>query len=108
MCNWCIEHGRGKRRYHDTKNYITKELFDSKEEIQYAVAIQRHRENCRNQPEKAFPLLGKPVLGGIVGKKVKSTIEKWHHGQVVLIEGAKGILNNANMTWLSIGGLKYE
>ncbi len=33
MCQWCVEHGDGKKWYLNTKNYINKELFDSKEEI---------------------------------------------------------------------------
>ncbi len=46
MCQWCVEHGEGKKWYLNTKNYITKELFDSKEEI---------RRVCPTAAFKTYP-----------------------------------------------------
>lgn len=102
MCQWCVEHGGGKKWYLNTKNYITKELFDSKKEIQTAAdIIFRDTERLLGiDMKKAFPYLNKPILGKIVGKRVRSTFEKREQGQVVPLEEAKAILNNANMAAL--------
>lgn len=102
MCHWCVEHGAGKKWYLNTKNYITKELFDSKKEIQTAAdMLFRDTERMAGiDIKKAFPHLHKPILGRIVGKIIRSTVEKRETGQVVPLDEAKAILNNANMAAL--------
>ena len=102
MCQWCIDHGAGKKWYLNTTNYITKELFDSKKEIQTA-ADMFFRDSERMfgiDVKKGFPHLNKPILGKIVGRSIRSTLEKRETGQVIPLDDAKAILNNANMAAL--------
>jgi ferredoxin len=102
LCQWCVEHGGGKKWYLNTKNYITKELFDSKKEIQNA-ADMLFKDSERMfgiHVKNAFPHLNKPILVRIVGRKVRSILEKRERGQVLPLEEAKAILNNANMAAL--------
>jgi hypothetical protein len=102
MCQWCVEHGEGKKWYLNTRNYINKELFDSREEIRTA-ADMFFRDSERMfgiDMKKGLPLLDKPVIGKIVGRSVRKTIEKRERGQVIPVEEAKSILDNANMAAL--------
>lgn len=102
MCQWCVEHGEGKKWYLNTRNYINKELFDSREEIRTA-ADMLFRDSERMfgiDMKKGFPLLDKPVIGKIVGRSVRKTMEKRERGQVIPVEEAKSILDNANMAAL--------
>jgi hypothetical protein len=102
MCQWCVEHGEGKKWYLNTRNYINKELFDSREEIRTA-ADMLFRDSERMfgiDMKKGLPLLDKPVIGKIVGRSVRKTIEKRERGQVIPVEEAKSILDNANMAAL--------
>jgi len=103
MCQWCVEHGDGKKWYLNTKNYITKELFDSKEEIRTAadMVFKDSERMFAIDAKKAYPYLDKPIIGKIIGRKVKSIFEKRERGQIIPLEEAKAILDNANMAALS-------
>jgi ferredoxin len=98
MCQWCLNHGEGKKWYLNTKNYITKELFDAKEEIRTA-SDMLFRDSERTfgiDLKMAIPHLNNPI----VAAQVRSTIEKRETGQVIPLDEAKAIVNNANMAAL--------
>jgi ferredoxin len=103
MCQWCVTHGEGKKWYLNTKNYITKDLFDSKKEIQTGMDMY-YKETERMfgiASKRLFPHRDKPIIGPIVRSLIRSVAEKRETGQVIPIEDAKLILNNANMAALT-------
>lgn len=102
MCQWCVTHGDGKKWYLNIKNYITKDLFDSKKEIQTAadVFFKETERMFGIDAKRAFQYKDKPIIGPIVRYLLRSKLEKRETGQVVPIEDAKSILDNANMAAL--------
>ena len=93
MCEFCTQHGEGKKWYLVMRNY-SRELWEQQRRKEYA---ERHRAHFEEHHAKAAAqldaLVHKPVVGRLVRRVAERKQKAVHWGQVVPIEDVEQIID---------------
>jgi NAD-dependent dihydropyrimidine dehydrogenase PreA subunit len=99
MCKFCLEHGKGKKWYHNMENFSEKLLEDKDREefirdfAASTYGMPRGKFIRHNLPFASYLVGGRiPVLKNRIDRRLKKSIEEYHFGQVVTLEEVRGIL----------------
>jgi ferredoxin len=96
MCQFCVEHGEGKRWYLQANNYAY-DLDSDLKRREYVLEFIRGFEAMRSTAIAAGEVLGKlPAPVGRIGKNaISKSMQKNHFGQPIPIEDCEQVLDMA-------------
>lgn len=100
MCEFCIQHGEGKKWYLQAKNY-SEELFNEERKRYMAEFYEKFEETFVNVAGELDKLLADPAAAKAMFPSLVEQQKKEHYGQVVPLEEIEQILDMAvNITRL--------
>ena len=104
MCQFCMQHGEGKKWYLQAKNYARELVEERRQLLEGALRadfpLNTLEEQFLSDPRTALSTLfnqGEPISGdlGDFRAQVKERMLAFHYGQVVPLEDAEAILDHA-------------
>jgi len=97
MCQFCHQHGEGKKWYLQAKNYADDLLSDARRREMIRGFFKDDGEHLREQVESLEQLARAPrIVRSLIGPLVTRTQKRQHFGQVVPIEEVEKILDMVN------------
>ena len=97
MCDFCIQHGEGKKWYLQAKNYAEDLLSDARRQQFIRDFFRDDGEPLRRDLRQLERLAGMPsIVRRLVGSLATRQQKRWHFGQVVPIEDVAKILELVN------------
>lgn len=94
MCQFCHQHGEGKKWYLQANNYAQDMLSDARRQEMIRGFFENDAQNLRSQAEAIADLAGAPrFMRSLIGGFITRTQKRRHFGQVVPIEDIEKILD---------------
>ncbi len=94
MCQFCHQHGEGKKWYLQANNYAQDMLSDARRQEMIRDFFANDAEQLRNQAEAIDDLANAPrFMRSLIGGFITRTQKRRHFGQVVPIEDIEKILD---------------
>jgi ferredoxin len=102
MCNFCVQHGDGKRWYHNAQNYamdLESDLRHRDFMVDFVRDFERNRSRM-NAGLSALRYVPRPLRGKLA-ERASAALEQYHFGQPAPLEQCAGIFDIAtNITRL--------
>ncbi len=96
MCDFCIQHGEGKKWYLQAKNY-GEDLLSDVRRRRFITDFFAHPEHLSGESDQMAKLRRAPAfVQRAIGAAVTRRMKKWHFGQVVPLEEVEQIFGFVN------------
>ncbi len=96
MCEFCVQHGEGKRWYLNARNY-SESLLDDVDRVNYIREFIGGTEWLRRDVDRARRLAKAPrLIRNLINRLIRRKMQKDHLGQVVPIEEIEQIFGFVN------------